>query len=142
MLHWFPLLLISVIVYNLLVFGGGAIAGSDAAAMLESSVSFAMFSGDVWTFSLGDLIVLISLCLLFFETVKATRTTASGLLNHGASMLVFVVAIVEFLVVPGFSTTTFFFIMVMTFFDVVAGFTISIVAARRDLGLGGGLIGG
>jgi hypothetical protein len=31
--------------------------------------------------------------------------------------------------------------MLMALFDVIAGFTISIVAAKRDLGAAGGLIG-
>ena len=92
-------------------------------------------------FTLGDLVVLITLALLFVEIVKATRTTAVEVLNHGLSALVFVVALVEFVTMRGFATTTFFFIVVMAFFDVVAGFTISIVAAKRDLGATGGLIG-
>jgi hypothetical protein len=42
---------------------------------------------------------------------------------------------VEFIVLKGFSTSTFFLITAMCLFDVVAGYTISIVAARRDLGV-------
>ncbi|MEJ0041008.1 MAG: hypothetical protein WDM81_01695 [Rhizomicrobium sp.] len=38
--------------------------------------------------------------------------------------------------VKGFASTPFFFIVVMTLFDVTAGYTISIVAAEHDLGLG------
>jgi hypothetical protein len=38
--------------------------------------------------------------------------------------------------VKGFSTSVFFFVVVMTAFDVVAGYTISIVAAEHDLGVG------
>ena len=33
----------------------------------------------------------------------------------------------------GFGTSAFFFVMGMCLFDVVAGYSISIVAARRDL---------
>ena len=35
-----------------------------------------------------------------------------------------------------FATSSFFFIMVFALFDVIAGYTISIVAAEHDLGLG------
>ena len=108
---------------------------------LERSVSFNMFSGDVWRFTLGDLLVLMALCLLFVEVVKSTRTTATEVLSHAMSMLTFVIGLTEFLVLKGFSTTTFFFVVVMVFFDIVAGFTISIVGARRDLTTTGGLIG-
>jgi hypothetical protein len=141
MLKSFPLLLVAIIVYNALVFGGAAIAGTDANAFLARSVSFTMFSDDVWRFTLGDLIVLMSLCLLFIEIVKSTRTSAKQVLNHAMSMLTFVIGLTEFLVLKGFSTTTFFFVVVMVFFDIVAGFTISIVGARRDLDTTGGLIG-
>ena len=141
MLRSFPLLLVAIAVYNVLVFGGAAMSGTDANEILSRSVSFNMFSGDVWRFTLSDFLILMSLCLLFVEIVKATRTTATQVLNHAMSMLTFVIAITEFLVLKGFSTTAFFFIVVMGFFDVVAGFTISIVGAKRDLGTTGGLIG-
>jgi hypothetical protein len=39
MLKSFPLLLVAIIVYNALVFGGAAIAGTDANAFLARSVS-------------------------------------------------------------------------------------------------------
>jgi len=141
MLKSFPLLLVAIIVYNALIFGGAVAAGSDANAILARFVSFTMFSDDVWRFTLGDSIVLLTLGLLFVEVVKSTRTSASQVLNHAMSMLTFVIGLIEFLVLKGFSTTTFFFIVVMAFFDVVAGFTISIVGARRDLGTTCGLTG-
>ena len=97
-----------------------------------------MFSGDLWDFSLGYLLVTLGFVCLFIEIVKATRTSRRALVNHGLSVVVFVIAIVEFIVVKGFSTSVFFFIMVMTAFDVIAGYTISIVAAEHDLGLGRG----
>ena len=131
----FPMLLIVVILYNLLVFGGAA-AGHPMAEMLTRSLpSIPMFSGDKWSISLGDGLLLLGFLLLFIETVSATRSSSRALINHGLSMLTFVIALVEFIVLKGFSTSVFFFILVMTLFDVVAGYTISIVAARRDLNL-------
>ena len=144
MLKWFPLLLISVIFYNLIVYGGSMFvpAGETVDMFLARDIiAPTMFSGEVWHLRIGDFIVLLSLVFLFIEIVKATRTTAIEVVNHGLSMLVFVIAVVEFIVQPRFATSTFFFITVMSFFDVVAGFTISIVAAKRDLGVAGGIIG-
>lgn len=141
MLTSFPLLLIAIAVYNALILGWVPAAGTDANEFLARSWSLNMFSGDVWRFTLGDLLVLMALCLLFVEVVKSTRTTATQVLNHAMTMLTFVIALTEFLVLRGFSTSTFFFMVVMVFFDVVAGFTISIVGAKRDLGTTGGLIG-
>jgi len=137
MFRIFPLLFVSVIIYVFLALGHG-IASHDAmqAFLTQSSVSFHMFSGDLWSFTIGDLLLLISLILLFIEIVKSTRTTRRELLNHGLSAVTFVIALILFITAKGFSTSTFFFITAMTAFDVVAGYTISIVAAEHDLGMG------
>ncbi len=88
---------------------------------------------------LSDLFLLISLVLLFAEVIKATRTSQREMLNHGLSLLTFVIALVEFIVVKGFSTSTFFFITVMTAFDVVAGYSISVATAKHSLGIAGSM---
>lgn len=141
MMRWFPLLAVSIVLYNVLALISAAAAGLEPQAFFARGVDFNMFSGDVWRLSIGDLLVLVSLALLFVEVLKSTSSGAEQVLNHAMSMAVFIVGLMEFLLVPGFSTTTFFFIVAMTIFDVVAGFTISIVAAKRDLGATGGLIG-
>ena len=135
MLRIFPMILIAVIAYNFLVFGSGAVGQHDIAAMLESGVSLALFSGDLWKITLGDAFVAGALLLLFVEIIKAAGTSHREILNHGLSMLTFVAAVVEFLVLKGFGTSTFFLITVMCLFYVVAGYTISIVAAKRDLSM-------
>ena len=140
MLRSFPLLLLALALYNALA----AVHGFDATAtdtLLAYHVPVKMFSGQVWNFSVSDMMVVVSLGLLFVETVKSTRTTANEIINHALSMLVFIAALIEFIVLPAFSTSAFFFLVAMTVFDVVAGFTISIVAAKRDFGAAGGIIG-
>jgi hypothetical protein len=138
MLRLIPLLIIPILIYNLIALGGGYIGGYNIQDLLSinNAVGIRMFSGEVWKFSGGDFLVLATLLLLFVEVVKATRTTSREIINHGLSMLTFVVALVEFITLKNFATTPFFFIMIMTLFDVVAGYTISIVAAEHDLGLG------
>jgi len=135
MLRLVPLLIIPVAIYNLFALGGN-VAGHNIQDMLTSPFSLRMFSGDEWKISFGDFLLLFGVALLFVEIVKATRTTSKEIINHGLSMLVFVVALVEFITLKGFATSTFFFLMLYTLFDVVAGYTISIVAAEHDLGLG------
>jgi hypothetical protein len=134
MLRAFPMILIAVLVYNALVFGGGAM-GHDAASLLGQNFPVKVFSGDIWKISLGDVLMALALLLLFVETVKATRTSTREIVNHGLSMLTFVGALVEFIVLKGFGTSTFFFLTAMCLFDVVAGYTISIIAAKRDLSM-------
>jgi len=126
-----PLLVISFILYNMIVLTFGAeVLGTNL-------FELTMLSGGTWTFNWGHLIILVTLLLLFVELVKATYTSTSSLIDHGLSMLVFIACLVEFLMTPQAATSVFFLVMVATFIDVVAGFTIGIRVARRDLAIGG-----
>ena len=129
----FPMILIAVILYNLVYFGGAVAGHHDMQTVLDQSFALKMFSGDVWRVTASDLLELLTLAMLFIEIIRAARSTSREILNHAFSMLVFCAALVEFIVLKGFSTTAFFLITAMCLFDVVAGYTISIVSARRDL---------
>jgi len=135
MLRVFPMILIAVIAYNVVVFGSGVAGQHDMTALLGQGVAIPVFSGDIWKVSLGDMFLVGSLGLLFAEIIKATGTSHREIVNHGLSMLVFVGAMAEFLVLKGFATSTFFLITAMCLFDVVAGYTISLISAKRDLSM-------
>jgi hypothetical protein len=129
-----PLMAIPLILYNLLVmFSGGEATQFFASALFKVP----MIKGAEWVFTRGDFIILVTMLFLFAELVKATYTTSVSLIDHGLSMLVFIVCMVEFLVVNAAATSTFFFVLVGSLIDVVAGFTIGIRVARRDLAIGG-----
>ncbi|HEX4637239.1 MAG TPA: hypothetical protein VH189_13720 [Rhizomicrobium sp.] len=132
MLRAFPKMLIAVIGYNALIFGGG-VMGHEANALLARNFPVMVFSGDIWRISLGDGLVALALILLFIEIIKATRTSRREILNHAFSTLTLMAALAEFIAVKGFATSTFFLITLMCLFDVVAGYTVSIVTAKRDL---------
>ena len=123
-----------MILYNLVYFGGAVAGHHDMQAILDQSFALKMFSGDVWRVTVSDLFVLLALAHAVHRD-RARRRAADSreILNHAFSMLTFCVALVEFIVLKGFSTSAFFLITAMCLFDVVAGYTISIVAARRDL---------
>ncbi len=127
-----PSIILAFILYNVVVFTSGGIEVLNS-ALFELN----MLSGGVWRFTVGDLIILFTLFLLFAELIKATYTSTSSLVDHGLSMVVFIACLVEFLLVPQAATSTFFLVMVATAIDVVAGFTIGIRVARRDLAIGG-----
>jgi hypothetical protein len=129
----FPLILVAMILYNVAAFGGGLAGQHDMTAMLGEGFSIAMPSGTAFKFSYGDVFVAFTLILLFIEVVKATRTGRGEILNHAFSTLTFVGALVEFLLLKGFATPAFCLLVAMSLFDVIAGYTISIVSARRDL---------
>lgn len=129
-----PLIAIPLILYNILVaFSGGAATEFFRTPL----VTVHMIQGAQWAFSRGDLIVLVTMIFLFAELVKATYTSSVSLVDHGLSMLVFIACLVEFLIVNAAATSAFFFIVVGSLIDVVAGFTIGIRVARRDLAIGG-----
>ena len=129
-----PLLILPLLAYNVLIF---FFFGSIEAGWATTVLTVPMVSGAVWTLSLSDTFLVLTLVLLFIEVLKSTRTDAGSMLEHMASTIVFVVFLVEFLVVPAASTSLFFMCTVMSFIDVVAGFSVSMRAARRDFGMGG-----
>jgi hypothetical protein len=130
------------VLYNVVVlFSGSSGTETDGAAAARALLAreiFAipMISGATWAFTWGDLILVVALVTLFVEILKATYTSTSSLVDHGLSMLVFIAALIEFIVVPQAATSVFFLILVTLLIDVVAGFTIGIRVARRDIGFG------
>lgn len=129
----FPLLLLPLIFYNLLAFGGGLVGQTSMAALLDQGFTVTLPSTEPWLISWGVVFSTLSLLMLFAEIVKATRTGRGEIMNHAFSTITFVAALVEFLLLKGFATGAFFLLTAMCLFDVVAGYTISIVSARRDL---------
>ena len=93
-------------------------------------------SGASWSVNAGEMLIIIGVLALYFEMFKATRTTTSSIIDHGISMLIFIVYLIEFLVVADAGNSVFLILMLMALVDVIAGYTVTIVAARRDLGFG------
>lgn len=89
------------------------------------------------TLTNGDMFVLIGVLTLAIEMVKSTNTRGFSLGNHGLSMLVFIIALGLMLVVDGYATATFLMLTMLTLVDVLVGMMVTIVTARRDIGLGG-----
>ena len=91
-------------------------------------------SGTTLELTSGYAIVLIGLVLLYIEIFKATRTGQASILDHVLSLVVFVVALLEFVIAPRFGHQAFLALMLMMLIDVIAGFTVTISSARRDFG--------
>jgi hypothetical protein len=135
----FPLLAIPALLYNL--YALTAIVGNNAAtagANLKATLfPVTMPGGRGWDVSSGDLFILLGLVMLFFELLRATNTNKVAIINHSLSMILFIFCLVEFLLVPAFATSTFFLLTTMTLLDVLAGFIVTIVAARKDFEFSG-----
>jgi len=134
MLGAVPLLIIPFILYNLGLTGVFGTATADPWAAEIFSV--AMMSGGVWSMTLGDLLIVVALILLFAEMVKSTRTSNASVVDHLLSTFVFVAFLVEFLLVRGAAHSVFFTLTVIALVDVLAGFSVSLRSAGRDVNLG------
>ena len=127
----FPLLLIPFVIYNMIAFLLPGIAWSEQMAKIH------MVSGADWSFTPGELLLAISIIVLFFEMLKATRMSTRTIIDHALSTLIFIAMIVEFLLVKQAASGTFFLLLVISFVDVVGGFTITIRTAQKDISIEG-----
>jgi hypothetical protein len=127
MLASFPLFLISFAIYNMVAFltPGTPWEGTLFAIPMQSGAS--------WTVGAGDLLLALSLLFLFFEMLKATRSYSRTVVDHLLSTLVFVAALVEFLLVKEAATSVFALLLLMSLVDVIAGWVVSMGSARRDI---------
>ena len=130
-----PLLILPVLAYNLiaLTLQGGLSAVDADARMTQQLFAVRMTSHIDWMVSLGDILVAASLAVLFVELIKSTTSQRVAIINHALSMMLFVGCLVEFLLAPACATSTFFLITLMVLLDVLAGFIVTIVSARRDV---------
>ena len=132
MLAAIPLTIIPLIVFNAL---GFALGGAPWGNVL---FTIPLISGVAWSITISDLMLLLGLAMLFFETLRSAQApNAANIANHIISTILLIVYIVEFIVVPVAGGSLFFLLTVIALFDVVAGFTISIKTAQRDISLDG-----
>lgn len=124
-----PALAIVIAAYLLMAAGGGLMLDADAYSMT-------LASGAEFTLRAGDFFVIAGLLALFVEMLKAARARDATVIDHIFSTATFVVALILFILVDIAGTATFFLLMLMTLVDVVAGFSISLFAARRDIAIG------
>ena len=130
-----PLLALPVLLYNVLVLTmDGGLRTADAARQLNAELfAVTMTSGARWSVNLSDLVLAGALAILFIELLKSTASHKAAIVNHSLSMVLFVICLVEFLLLPGCATSTFFLLTMMVTLDVLAGFIVSISSARRDV---------
>ena len=94
-------------------------------------------SGQLWEPTFAVIVILLGLVALFIELFKSTRTSSVSIIDHILSTFVLVGFMVSWLIFEWAGNSVFLILTVMAFLDVIAGFTITIASARRDLSLGG-----
>jgi hypothetical protein len=122
----FPLLLIPFAIYNIFVF-------LIPVGFTDTIFIVPMMSGTAWAVSTGDMLVAFAIFLLYLEILKAARYGTKAIMDHLLSMILFVGMLVEFIMVKEAATSTFFILLALSFVDVIAGFSVSIRTAQRDV---------
>jgi hypothetical protein len=125
-----PLLIIPFVLYDILAF---TVFGGQPAGWASQLFQIRMVSGTEWSLTWGDLMLVIGLICLFFEVLKSTNTGRTSILEHMLSTALFVIFLIEFILAGAAASSTFFLLMMMSLVDVVAGFSISITGAGRDV---------
>jgi hypothetical protein len=121
----FPLLLVPFALYNMIAF------------LLNLEFGTAVFtisatSGRMMV-SVGDMLVLLGIFLLYFEILKSTRMSSKKIMDHALSVILFVAMLTEFITVQRAATSTFLILLTLSIVEVIGGFTISIRTASRDV---------
>lgn len=114
----FPLLLIPLAIYNIIVLLMRDVSLSDPLLRLP------LMSGAEWAISLSDMILAFAVLMLLMEVVKAARPGAKFLMDHLLSLVVFGGAAAEFLLLPKFGTSTFFLLTLFALVDFLTGVTL------------------
>ncbi|SHI10928.1 hypothetical protein SAMN05443248_8271 [Bradyrhizobium erythrophlei] len=118
----FPLLLIPLAVYNIIVFLMPSVS------LAEPVLKLTLMSGAEWPVNLNDMLLALGIFLLLLEVIKGARPGAKFLTDHLLSLVVFGAAAAEFLLWPRFGTSTYCLLAMLALVDFLSGIALR---ARR-----------
>ncbi len=121
----FPLLLIPLAVYNIIVFLMPGVSFTDPLIKLT------LMSGAEWQVTLSDVLLAVGALLLLLEVIKGARPGAKYFTDHLLSLIVFGAAAAEFVLWPKFATSTYFLLTLFALVDFLSG--IALRTRRRAL---------
>src|ERR1700674_15562 len=111
----FPLLLIPLAVYNIIVFLMPGVT------LAEPLLRLTLMSGAEWQVNLSDILLALGIVLLLLEVIKGARPGAKFLTDHLLSLIVFGAAAAEFVLWPRFGTSTYFLLALLALSDFLSG---------------------
>jgi hypothetical protein len=120
----FPLLLIPLAIYNIIVFLMPGVSFADPVVKLT------LMSGAKWPLTLGDMLLALGIVLLLLEIIKGARPGSKYLTDHLLSLIVFGGAAAEFLLWPRFGTSAYFLLAMLALVDFLSGIALR---ARRGV---------
>jgi hypothetical protein len=130
----FPLLLIPLAIYNIIVFLMPGVS------FAEPLVTVPLTSGAPWPVTLSDVLLALGILMLLLEVMKGARPGAKYLTDHLLSLIVFGGAIAEFLLWPRFASSTYFLLTLLALVDFLSGVSLRVqrgVPATVSSGRGG-----
>lgn len=111
----FPLLIIPLAIYNMIVFATPGVQWTDKVATVE------LLSGAQTPVTISDLLILLSLLLLLVEILKAGRPEGRSGVDQFLAFVVFVGALAELLLVGQAANATFAIITAVCLVDFLGG---------------------
>jgi hypothetical protein len=121
----FPLLLIPLAIFNIIVF---LMPGVSLSAPV---FTLALMSGVSWTVTLGDIFLAGGIFLLMLEIIKGARPGGKYLMDHLLSLILLGGAAAEFVLLPQFGNSTYFLLTTLAFVDFVSGIALRTRRPRR-----------
>jgi hypothetical protein len=118
----FPLLLIPLAIYNIIVFLMPGVT------LAEPLLTLKLLSGADWPVTLSDMLLAVGILMLLLEVIKGARPGTKFLTDHLLSLIVFGAAAAEFLLWPKFNTSTYFLLTLLSLSDFLSGIALR---ARR-----------
>jgi hypothetical protein len=119
----FPLLIIPFAIYNMILF------------LLHMPFTDTVFTIPIaqsreLSLSIGDLLIMYSMLLLYIEVLKAARFDSKGLVDHILSLVLFAAITAELVLVPEAESSTLLLLSALSFIDLITGLSLAI--GRRE----------
>jgi len=121
----FPLLLIPLAIYNIIVFLMPGVS------LAEPLLKLTLMSGAEWPLTLSDMLLALGILLLLLEVIKGARPGAKYLTDHLLSLIIFGGAAAEFLLWPRFASSTFFLLALLSLVDFLSGIALRAGRGRQ-----------
>jgi hypothetical protein len=116
----FPLLLIPLAIYNIVVFL------MPGASFADPLLKLTLMSGAEWPVTLSDMLLALGIVLLLLEVIKGARPGAKYLTDHLLSLIILAAAAAEFLLWPQFATSTYFLLTMLALVDFFSGIALRV----------------
>lgn len=132
-MRFFPLMGLVLLIYNLIAWMNN---DPNISIWNKTFTTITVSPGNVVTITNSIAFIAFALIILFFELIKSTTASNSGMIEQLFSVLAFIAFLLQFLLTPYAAEATFFVLMVISLVETLAGFVILVKVARRDVKIG------